>query len=96
MEDFDTFWKAYPRKIAKGAARAEWLKLKKKKILPQLEYLIAAVDAQTAAYKSRPTFQKDGWQFFPHCRTWLHQERWADIVEAPDKQKVGDFWDGLQ
>ena len=29
MEDFDTFWKAYPRKVAKLAAEKAWKKLSK-------------------------------------------------------------------
>ena len=27
MEDFEKFWKAYPRKVAKGEARKAWMLL---------------------------------------------------------------------
>jgi hypothetical protein len=46
MNDFEIFWSAYPEKKSKGQARRTWEKLKKKKILPSIEVLLKAIEAQ--------------------------------------------------
>jgi len=78
---FDAFWDVYPRKVGKDAALKEWLKHAPDAALT--EAIIAAVNAQ----KFSPNWQKDGGQFIPHPRTWLHQGRWQDEVE-PQAQRV--------
>jgi len=42
MEDFEIFWKAYPRRVAKAVARKAWLQTAK--IRPPLNELLAAID----------------------------------------------------
>lgn len=72
LDQFDRFWKAYPRKVGKGAALRAW-----RKILPDENLtvrMIAAVEAQ----KTCDQWQKDGGQFIPHPSTWLNQQRWED------------------
>ena len=74
-EGFETFWAAYPRRIGKGAARSEWAKLR-----PSAELqarILAAVEQQRMCDQ----WVKEGGQFVPHPRTWLHQQRWDD---SPD------------
>ena len=67
MTDFDTFWQAYPRRVAKAAARKEFDKAIKK---TSLEGILEGVEA----YKRN----KPDYQDWAHPRTWLHQERWDD------------------
>ena len=70
---FDTFWKAYPRKVGKEAARKAFAKVK----VP-VETLVTAVEAQ----KASPQWTKDGGQFIPNPATWLNQGRWEDEAEG--------------
>lgn len=67
--EFDQFWKAYPKKEGKGKALEEWLKAG-----VSLEVVLKAVEAQ----KKWPKWQKDGGQYIPMPATWLHQKRWQD------------------
>jgi hypothetical protein len=89
--DFEKFWQAYPRKVAKGAARKAWAKLQK--VLPAVEVLIEAAKKQGEVYKSRPSFHYDGWAFFPHASTWLNAERWTDEIERPKALAKKTVWD---
>lgn len=68
--DFQQFWDAYPRKIAKGAARREFGKAIQ---LTDLQTMLTAIEA----YKTH----KPGHVDFCHPSTWLHQERWDDEWE---------------
>ena len=70
--DFDLFWKAYPKKVGKEAARKAFAKVK-----APVETLIKAVEGQ----KRMPQWLKEDGQFIPHPATWLNQGRWMD--EAP-------------
>jgi len=74
---FERFWLVYPRKTAKDAARKEWLRLNPDE--PLTELMIAKVYAFIAS----PQWTKDGGQYIPHARTWLHQRRWEDDVVQP-------------
>lgn len=72
--DFDAFWKAYPRKIGKGAALASWKKHK-----PPLEKSLQTI----AAFLKCDQWKKDGGKFIPHPATWINQGRWDDVVTTP-------------
>lgn len=72
---FEEFWKAYPRHIAKDAARKVWLKLAPDQAFTA--HLIAAVQRHAKSLQ----WQKDGGAFIPHARTWLNQKRWEDEVK---------------
>jgi uncharacterized protein YdaU (DUF1376 family) len=74
ISSFDTFWKQYPRKIAKDNARKAWLKIKPDEDLVQK--ILTAV-------KTHKTFKVDE-QFIPHAASWLNAKRWDDDVA--DKQ----------
>ena len=65
---FDDFWTAYPRKTAKGAAVAAWVKAIKK---ATAEEIIKAAQA----YRDDVN-REEG--FTAHASTWLNQERWLD------------------
>lgn len=69
---FDRFWQVYPRKVGKDAAWREWLKRSPSDDLTG--EMITAVERD----KASPQWRKDGGEFIPHPRTWLHQGRWQD------------------
>jgi hypothetical protein len=69
VTDFDAFWSAYPKKIAKPYCKAIWDRkgLTLDMVIPALTKAIASRD-----------WQKDGGQFIPNPSTWLNQGRWED------------------
>ena len=73
---FDEFWKAYPKKIGKDAAKKAFEKRKPDAVM--LVQMVNAINFQrrTAAW------QKDGGQFIPNPATWLNQGRWQDEVST--------------
>jgi hypothetical protein len=74
-ERFDRFWEVYPKKVGKDAA---WAEFKKRNPGDDLtDAMIAVVLSQRASEQWR----KEGGQYIPNPRTWLHQGRWQD--EAP-------------
>lgn len=73
-QDFELFWAAYPRKIAKGAARKAWAATSGKR--PPVTDIVSAVTAQAETEQWREA----GGQFIPHPATWLRAERWGDVV----------------
>lgn len=66
-DGFETWWTAYPRKVAKDGAQKAYTAAVKRGAEPPV--LLAAV-------------QRAGWpdeaQFIPHPATWLNQGRWQD------------------
>ena len=79
---FETFWKAYPRKEAKGRARNVWKRLKPTASL--LDRMLEAVSQQRA---SRSGKRITG-QFIPHPATWLNDQRWED----EELETISDQW----
>jgi hypothetical protein len=69
---FDVFWKAYPRKVGKLAAKKAWAEADK----PPLKAILDAILAQLQGEQWR----KDHGQYIPHPATWLNQGRWDDVV----------------
>jgi len=76
MEEFEKFWKTYPRKIGKAEARKAWAQTER--IRPDTETLIIAI---YAACKTEQWMQGGG-LFIPHASTWLRGERWEDEHEV--------------
>lgn len=66
---FERFWKAYPKKVGKDAARKAF-----KRVTVPVETLIAAVERQ----KTWSQWQRDNGQYIPNPSTWLNQARWED------------------
>ena len=73
---FAEFWKLYPRKVGKKAARTAW-----KRIKPDAE-LFDRIMAAVAAAKATDQWQREGGRFVPNPATWINQGRWDD--ELPD------------
>jgi len=72
---FDRFWKLYPRKTAKEAARKAWAKIE---ITEDLFSLIADGLAKQVVCHD---WIKDGGSFVPHPATWLNGKRWEDEIK---------------
>lgn len=81
---FDAFWKAYPHKVGKAAARKAWDKLKPK---PPLDVVLAAIERA----KHTPNWKAG--EFIPNPATWLNQGRWEDEPATPGQKprSVHDF-----
>jgi hypothetical protein len=92
MDQFEQFWRAYPRRIGKGAARKAFEKALK---LATVEEIMTGLSRQLSYYASREQ------QFIPHPTTWLNQERWADEPQAVQRyqtqqpRRTGDMADFL-
>ncbi len=74
-DGFEIFWKAYPRKEAKGAALKAWEKIKSKS--ETLQAILVALEWQRVS----TDWTKDGGQFIPQPPAYLNKQRWLD--EAP-------------
>ena len=73
--DFDTWWSAYPKKVGKQAAKTKWEALARKRALPAMDELLAALDT----YKQSVNVQRG---FVLNASTYLHQRRWEDVYET--------------
>jgi len=72
--EFEEFWKVYPHKRAKGAARKAYAKARK---ATDHATLVAAVSAQISwGVWADP-------EYSPHAATWLNAERWNDERGQP-------------
>jgi hypothetical protein len=79
---FDAFWRAYPNRVGKDAARSAFDKRKVDDDL--LALMLSAITAQAKSEK----WTKDGGQFIPNPATWLNQGRWMDDTNAEQPQRV--------
>lgn len=75
-EDFEAWWKLYPRKASKGSARKAYRTARKK---VSAEILSDGVSRFAAQVRANGTEQ----QFIAHASTWLNGERWLDEPEQP-------------
>ncbi len=71
-DGFEDFWKAYPRKAGKEAARRAWERLRPDGAMR--ETLGRAVEAHAQSEQ----WIKQGGQYIPYPGTWLSQRRWED------------------
>jgi hypothetical protein len=71
---FDEFWKAYPRKVGKPAAKKAFMKLDD------------AVSALHGAQRLASDPNLPPTQFIPHPATWLNREGWND-EPYPEREK---------
>ena len=78
LEEFEIFWKAYPRRLAKKNALRAFIKARKETtleaILSKLEQL------QQSEWSKREL------QYIPHPATWLNRGGWDDEVPRQIEQ----------
>lgn len=81
-ENFNLFWSAYPMKKGKKKAEEIWIRLEKKKELPPIGDILAAIKNQKL---EKQHLQNNG-KFCPEWKnptTWLNQGCWEDEVDLP-------------
>lgn len=71
--EFDGFWRAYPRKVGKGAAVKAYRTARRK---VDMEAIAAALRVFSAAMVGRDPDK------IPHPATWLNREPWHDDPDA--------------
>jgi hypothetical protein len=81
-EDFQGFWKAYPRKVSKVDARRLWQKLQPTPELVDEILRALEIHKQSEQWKNR--------QYIPHPSTWLKQRRWEDEVVRQESEYFGE------
>lgn len=69
---FDEFWKVYPKKKNKVAAKQAFFKL-----MPDRETFVAILKAVHVAIRSYD-WRKDNGQYIPYPSSWLNGRRWED------------------
>lgn len=72
MDHFDQVWQAYPRKVAKGAARKAFQRLN-----PDAALVAKMLDT-IGWQRHTPQWLENGGVFIPHLSTWINQERYDD------------------
>lgn len=84
-EDFETFWKAYPRKESKSQAKKSF-----SKVTAPLETLLQALETQ----KQSDQWKRNGGQYIPYASTWINQRRWEDEApaQAAKAEEPADNW----
>jgi hypothetical protein len=71
--EFDEFWKAYPKKVAKQDALRAWKKLKPS------DSVFRALMSSLERQKNSAEWAKDGGKYIPYPATWLNGRRWEDV-----------------
>jgi uncharacterized protein YdaU (DUF1376 family) len=79
IDQFETFWKIYPKKVSKENAKKAWLKIKPNDDL--IVKITKAVNDQKLSEREQ--------QFIPHAATWLNNKRWEDEVTNTQKPLMG-------
>ena len=79
IDRFDEFWKAYPRKVSKGAAEKAWNKIKPNDETVTL--MIKAISAQKLSEVEE--------KFIPYPASWLNATKWLDEVKSAQKPLMG-------
>src|SRR5690606_24776188 len=82
-QDFEEFYRAYPRHVGKGAARKAYAAAIKK---------ISAGELLTAAGRFAVDVTGKDPKFIPHPATWLNGERWGDDRAPAMGQAPDDDW----
>jgi hypothetical protein len=75
LKRFEIFWRAYPKRIGKGAAEKSW-----KKINPD-DDLLQTMLVSIANFEESEQWQKENGQYIPNPATWLNQKRWEDEIK---------------
>lgn len=90
-DGFEQFWKAYPKKRAKGDCLEIWKKLKRKKTLPEISRILDAIESQK---HERANLKNIG----AFCPEWKDPERWLKKGcwdDEPQEQRASDDCPGF-
>lgn len=78
-DDFELFWKDYPKKVGKEAARKSWNINK-----PPIDLVLDSLRWQ----KRTTQWSKNDGQYIPNPTTWINQGRWQDELQ----EDSADAW----
>lgn len=87
-DDFETFWKAYPRRVGKGAAFRAWKNQRRHR--PAIDEILNALQIQSRC---------EQWQtesLIPHPSTWINRHGWLDEMteaKATGKPSENDLFE---
>jgi hypothetical protein len=84
LDDFETFWLAFPRKEGKKDARKAWSAMTPAQRFEALQSIPVHVRFWNLSGRDK--------QYIPMCGTWLRGERWSDELEMPAKKSDADWW----
>lgn len=79
-EDFEKFWKLYPRKEAKAEAVKAWRKVNPADV--------AAIHAALPIHAQSVGWQKEDGRFIPLPASWLNARRWEDELKTAVRSDV--------
>ena len=74
VSNFEKAWELYPKKEAKGLARAAWLRLQREHQLPPL----ARIKDSIRYFMATESWQREQGRFVPQMSNWLKGQRWLD------------------
>lgn len=75
-EDFDAFWRNYPRRVSKGDAEKAWAKIKPDQALR------VRIMRTLNLLKQCEQWTRDNGQFVPYPASWLNAKGWEDEVQV--------------
>jgi uncharacterized protein YdaU (DUF1376 family) len=78
IDQFETFWKIYPKKVSKENAKKAWIKIK-----PNDDLIVKI----TKAVKDQKLSEREQ-QFIPHAATWLNNKRWEDEIAGTTQKPL--------
>lgn len=84
IPDFEKAWKLYPKKEAKGLARAAWLRLQREHQLPPL----ARIEDSIRYFMATESWQREQGRFVPQMSNWLKGQRWLDDAVTAATQEA--------
>jgi uncharacterized protein YdaU (DUF1376 family) len=77
-DQFESFWKIYPKKVSKENAKKAWIKIKPNDEL--IAKIIKSVRDQKLSEREQ--------QFIPHAATWLNNKRWEDEISGTTQKPI--------
>ena len=83
LDRFNTFWKAYPKKRAKGEAEKAFTKIN-----PDKELLAVILKAIEQAKMTRQWLENNG-EYTPHPATWLNRKGWKMNIRRVIMEHIG-------
>jgi hypothetical protein len=82
--DFEKAWEIYPKKEAMGLARSAWINLRRNRLLPPLEEILASI----RRFTTTESWQRAQGQYVPQMGNWLRGQRWLDALPPADEQNL--------
>ena len=77
-DSFAAFWKAYPRKVGKQAAKKAFTRARRSGSLPVIDAVLSAIETA----KVSKDWCKNNGQFIPHPTTWINRGGWDDETQV--------------